>query len=759
MSHSGLGNAHADGDSDDSDHRHKRRKPNPALNGRTKTPSAARAGASPAANPNSFAAKMMAKMGHVEGRGLGATGQGRLAPVDTQLRPQGAGLGAVKEKTKQAKEEEKREATLRGEILEDSEEEEKKRKKMLKEKRIFGATSGGATPSRPKTKYWTATEIAAAADGLEVPNVLKFIIDATGTETKLLTSTSGLMSSYSTMVPSETEAEKIARRARRDLEAFADEWNTLSERKKFFELQESQLASEIVEQHDEIGKLEDITSAVQELQRLSLHISDNDTHNSAWEALTAKLESVQIAHFGDVEGSTLQEIAVATIHPLFKSSLQDWSPLQEPLHLVPYLQRLSHILGIKPRPTNTELALQNGASYTKPPSKSTTAYETMLYTLWLPPVRSAIINDWDPHDPTPLLALITAWQPLLPAFIPTSLLDNLIVQRLTTSLQSWQPHRSSRKHRSSHQDPHTYIFPWLPLLSTYHTSPTSPTGLLFSLRQKIKSLLQTYPLTRHPLTLTPWQPILTTHLPALLTRHLLPRLATHLRTTLLIDPSDQDLEPLTTIQQWTPLLPPPTTAQLLISEFFPKWHQTLHLWLTSNPNYDEIRQWFLWWKEQLPAHPLLDAEWTKGLETISLALDLGPERIGELPPPPPTTMTSSLLNGTTSAPARPEISTPQPAHETTFRDVVEDWCAANNLLFLPLREADPTSGQPLFRITGSASGRGGVVVFLRGDVVWARGGAKARAGGDGAKGGDGKKEGFKPVELGEGLLGRAEGRG
>jgi len=50
-------------------------------------------------------------------------------------------------------------------------------------------------------------------------------------------------------------------------------------------------------------------------------------------------------------------------------------------------------------------------------------------------------------------------------------------------------------------------------------------------------------------------------------------------------------------------------------------------------------------------------------------------------------------------------------------------------------------------------------VFLRGDVVWARGGAKARAGGDGAKGGDGKKEGFKPVELGEGLLGRAEGRG
>lgn len=81
------------------------------------------------------------------------------------------------------------------------------------------------------------------------------------------------------------------------------------------------------------------------------------------------------------------------------------------------------------------------------------------------------------------------------------------------------------------------------------------------------------------------------------------------------------------------------------------------------------------------------------------------------------------------------------------------------MLFLPLREADPGSGQPLFRITGSASGRGGVVVFLRGDVVWTRGGVGGRVGGEGPVGGEGKKEGFKPVELGEGLLGRAEGRG
>ena len=741
MPHFGLGSAHVEDDSDDSDHRHKRRKPNPALNGGSRFQQPAPA-ASPASNPNSFGAKMLAKFGYKEGQGLGAKGDGIVAPIESQLRPQGVGLGAVKEKTEQAKQDEKRRAALRGEVLEDSEEEEKKRRKKLKEKRMFGASSGGGTPSRPKTKYRTTTEIEAAAEGLKVPNVLKSIIDATGSEQKLLGSASGLMSTYSTMVPSETEAEKIARRARRDLEAFADEWNTLSERKKYYELQETQLGSEIVEQDDEARQLEDVVGVIQELQQLSLDPSVTESPTSTWENLTTKLESMAIAYSDGVEASTLQEIAVATIHPLFKTSLQDWSPLQDPLHLVPYLQRLSHILGIKSPSTTTDLALQNhqnGISYSKP-SKSTTPNETMLYTLWLPPVRSAITNDWDPHDPTPLLALITAWQPLLPPFISHSILDNLIVQRLTSTLRSWSPHRSSKKHRSSSsQDPHTYIFPWLPLLSPHHTSPTSSTGLLSSFRAKFKSLLQSYPLTRPSPNLAPWQPILSSHLTHLLTRHLLPRLASHLRENLIIDPSDQDLSPLTTVLAWTSLLPAQTVAQLLVSELFPKWHQTLHLWLTSSPNYDEIREWFLWWKTQISDHPLVEAEWTKGLELISLALDLGPERVEELPPPEPST--------TTAAAPMPKVITPPPPQfnetpETTFRDVVEDWCATNSLLFLPLREADPSSGQPLFRITGSASGKGGVVIFLRGDVVWAR-----------------SKDGsFKPMELGDGLVGRAEGR-
>ncbi len=764
MSHFSLNGAGHGDESSDSDHRQKRRKINTMSH--SKPNGASSSGASPAAN--SFAAKMMAKMGYVEGQGLGATGRGRLAPIESQQRPQGAGLGAVKEKTKQAKEEEKREASFRGEVIEESSEEEKKRRRKLKEKRASGGTSAVGTPRRAKPKYKTAADMEAAAEGLEVPNVLMSLIDATGQDTKLLTSTAGLMGSH-TMVPSETESAKIARRARRDLEAFTDEWTALTERKLYFEAQESQLILEIEEDgqgKEELRNIKEMIDAAEELEKVHLH-DDDFVDSGRWEDITRRLESLQNASTGQSSG--LQELAVAALHPLFKKAMQEWEPLetsQEPNGGLLYLKRLQHVL-IPQRESNTELVLQDAIS-SVPQTKSTTHYETMIYSLWLPPIRSAITNDWDVYQASDaLIDLLKAWEPVLPPFIWTNVIDQLIAKRLTDAVAAWKPRNAQKSHRNSSRPPHVWLFPWLPYLDEQHTDPKNSTGLLSEVKRKFKSVLSTWNLSSSvPVGLQEWRTVLKSELSSIFVRHLLPRLALHLSTNLVIDPRDQDLTPIEDVLRWATFLPLDTMAHLLIAEFFPKWHQTLYVWLTyDGVNYADVKNWYNWWKEEVlgealsPAFnelPSVVGQWNKGLETMSQALDLlenGMDVSSHLPVPSP-----DILSGTpsVSTPTASRSSEPATSHtlkipkveESTFKDVVEEWCAENGLLLFPLREADLQTGFPLFRITASASGRGGVVVYLKGDVVWVRGIAAAGT----------ESRMFMPMGLDETLVAKAEAR-
>ncbi|EME45629.1 hypothetical protein DOTSEDRAFT_171153 [Dothistroma septosporum NZE10] len=711
-----------------------------------------------------FAQKMMSKMGWQEGQGLGKEGEGIAAPIEVKLRPQGAGVGAVKERTEQYKQEQRRAAERRGEEYEDSSDEERKRKERQKKSRgMSGVGSGSTTPAgrqrKHKTTYRTVADVRAAAPGLNLPQqMLSSIVDATGAQTKILTSAAGLMVAAGTSTDS--EADKIAKRERMELEAFIEAWHGIQEQKVYMEEQSGQHQIEVDQQQDEVQKLQAILEAVENLKLAVSTDSTTDDSRSLWSISVDRIEAVQTEHKHDVERFGLSEAAIGALHPLFKTEMASWDPLEDPTTLVADLQRIRTMLGLPSLDeiTNVREAARMDESYGRSRrQKETTTYETMMYTIWLPKLRTTITN-WNVLDHTPLTSLVHAWRPLLPPFIYSNLIDQLIVPKLTAALQTWDPRKRGHHHKTittKYAQPHTWLFPWLPYLPPYQLDPKASSGFLIEIKRRLRQVLDGWDVGSGPLSgLQEWRDLLGTELDHIYVRHLLPKLARYLSQKFDVDPSDQDLTALEKVLAWQEYFKTEVFARLLVAEFFPKWLSTLHMWLTSEEvNLEEVGEWFTWWKQQIPAklnkHTDVDAEWKKGTAMINQTLNLLDEgrSTGELAAPaagPARPIAKELGKKMEAQAAAPRPPTAQNEVVQDFKDIVEAWCAEEDLTMVPMREAHPQNGLPLFRITASAIGKGGVIVFLKGDIVWAQ------------KRGD--RSAFGVIGLDQRLVERAEGK-
>ncbi|KAH7261719.1 GC-rich sequence DNA-binding factor-like protein-domain-containing protein [Fusarium tricinctum] len=571
-------------------------------------------GAKGKTNPKSFGARMMAKMGYQEGQGLGREGQGRNVIIEANLRPQGIGLGAVKEKSEQERKEEKRQAKLRGEEVVDSDEEEKKRRKKAKKKSIGAAfDSATSTPRRQKPKYLTAEELKAAAPGLHIPDAFAPILDMTGPGSKMLTSTSGIMTpTTGTATPESTEvieARKLVKRAQADLLAFSDEWKSLQERKTWIDL-------ELKEKEQE---MDDLRSDFESLQVFSELVS-GELATADWGQVIGCLQKAL-----ELKATTseIADIAVAAIHPFLRDP--DWDPLQEPTRFASELKGLSTLL--MPPTSNGKsvskwdsLAVNTDDIYRRH-HKSTTPYESMMYKNWLPKALAAV-RSWDVYDPTPMLNIMEAWNDLLPPFVRAQFIDN-IVRKLETAVSDWNP----KNRRQSHRLPHIWLFPWLQYLPSYHLDPKG-TGLVADVRRKFRQLIDVWEFKKGLLPgLTQWESVLGDQWRPLVMSHVLPSMGKYLSQNFSIEPSDQEptLPVLTGILKWTPMLGRRVIAEVLIQHMFPKWHKILKEWLSlTDVNLSQVAEWYAWWRgallKELAEVKSVKVEFDKGLKTMANAV-------------------------------------------------------------------------------------------------------------------------------------------
>jgi len=340
-----------------------------------------------------------------------------------------------------------------------------------------------------------------------------------------------------------------------------------------------------------------------------------------------------------------------------------------------------------------------------------TPFESLLWNIWLPRVRSSINNDWDPRTPQPAVRLYEAWSTFLPPFIRDNFLDQLILPKVSRAVTDWNPRQSQIPLK-------TLVFPWLPHVGLRMEE------FLGDARRKLKTLLRGWDIAKGvPDDLPTWREVFSVgDWDTMMLKYAVPKLGAALREEFRVNPRSQDMAPLERVLAWAPLLRGSIFASLLAAEFFPKWLDVLHIWLVQpRPNFDEVAQWYAFWKgvfpEEVLALPAVRDGFTRGLQLMNMAIELGPDAPTRLPRPEHDREAATP----SPAPTKSGAARKPPARvqEITFRSIVEDYAATHNLMFLPAGRVHERSRMPLFRVSPTADGKGGILVYVLDDAVWA----------------------------------------
>ncbi|KAG2075749.1 TFP11-domain-containing protein [Suillus decipiens] len=668
---------------------------------------------------STLGAQMLAKMGWQTGTGLGATGEGIVIPIESKLRPKKMGIAfkGYREKTEQSKLEAKR----RGEVVSGDEEEVRpgqKKKGDAKEKR----SDAWRKPKKVKTKveHKTYEQIIAEAGHEPVVSGIGQIIDATGRMPREVASLADISLSSWTPSTDPTRIPEVRHNLRlivdackNDLDGLAREAKALEERKKFIAQENIRLQKKVTDEAELIERLQQVKLIVDDIGAKAKGLAS--VYEATLDDFSPLFSTLLVQYPTEFDRYRLDEIVVAAITPMVRRIVAQWNPLQDPSGLVTTFRTWKQVLKVNSidKPPDTQIDIYGAHAVATPPAieKPMTPFESLLWNVWLPKVRTCLNNEWSPEDPTPAVKLYEAWSTFLPPFVRDNILDQLILPKVSKAVADWSPKRSM-------VSLHALVFPWLPYLGLRID------GILGDAQRKIKSLLRSWVPTDGVLKdLGGWREVFDNgEWDAMLLKYIVPKLGSLLRDEFRVNPRNQDMEPLKRVLAWSTLLRGSIFVQLLETEFFPKWLDVLHIWLIQpKVSFEEVAQWYSFWKSSFPdsvqSMPGVARGFTRGLQLMNTAIELGPNAPTMLKRPD-LRGEKAIATASINQPTATKV-TPARIQEITFRSIVEEFAASHNLLFMPTGRVHEKSRMQLFRVSSNIGGKGGLLVYVQDDAVWA----------------------------------------
>ncbi|KAJ8554027.1 hypothetical protein K7X08_024705 [Anisodus acutangulus] len=421
--------------------------------------------------------KLLKKMGY-KGGGLGKSEQGIVVPIEAKLRPKknmGVGFNEYKEISLPALHDESEETPLSN--CPDQPVEGRKRKKLWSKQ--F---------ERIKKVHITAEELLSKKQdqGFEV---VQMVFDMRGSQVRILTNLENLNSvekekdSYVPMPELQHNIRLIIDLVELDIQKIDNDLRNEREVVVLFQMEKEKLKA----------------LAAFQKEQLNLKQQYPEEYNLC----------------------NLSCIACSYVLPLFVLFFQGWNPLQTPTHGLEEVSLWKNLLQV-----DDILAISNAASL----------YSHLFMEVVFPAVRISCTNTWQAREPERMLRFLESWEKLFPPTVLQTILENIVLPKLSAAVDSWDPHRETIP-------VHSWLHPWLPFLGQKLES------FYFTIRSRLETI--------------------------------------------------QHVDQFYWVRTWATAAPIHHMIRVM-DIFFSKWQEFLYHWLHSSPNFEVVTEWYLGWKELLP---------------------------------------------------------------------------------------------------------------------------------------------------------------